>query len=326
MWKSLWLLDHLLGETRLNRSLDASRARLTAELEAMLVSSNRGGIQAIERRVDLGPDDFVENYLKPGKPVVLSGVAREWPAVKRWTPSFFEQNYGDVPVQLINASRQDLAGEQYNPVGSVITLGQVARDIEAGGAAYPRFVPLLHQHPELSEDFDKAHLASLRGRFGADMMFQFFMGGAGTNTALHCAIPNNLFVQIYGRKRWWIFEPKFSPVFRPPMLRSTYFISPVDVSMPEATAILKYVNGYEIVLDPGDVLYIPPFYWHQVENLTSTIGVGVRWFNIASILKSSTTQTLLTLLSTSPTIWQARKNRTDFIRNFVQSAAVKGRK
>lgn len=318
-WKSLWLLEHVLGNTALKRTLDAKRERLVAELESILIAKDEGGIKEVDRREDLSLEEFIEEYLKPGRPVVLSGVAREWTAVKKWTPKFFEENYGDAPVQLINAAKQDLEDKNYKPTGHVTTVGQVVRDIESGGGAYPRFVPLLHQFPELMEDFDKDYLTSFRGPMARDMMFQFFMGGAGTNTALHCAIANNLFVEVYGRKRWYIFEPDYSPIFRPPMLRSTYFISPIDASKPESTGIMKYVKGYHTVLEPGDVLYNPPFYWHQVENLTATIGVGVRWLGLPSILKASTTQALLTVMATNPPAWVARKNRTDFVKNFVHS-------
>jgi hypothetical protein len=318
-WKSLWLADHMLGDTSVNRALDEKRNEIVGELEDLLRKHNDGGLVEVDRRENLSLDAFVEEYLKPGRPVVLSGVAREWPAVKKWSPRFFADNYGDSPVQLINAAREDVDDKNYKPKGSVTTVGQVVSDIESGGGAYPRFVPLLHQHPELMEDFDKDYLSSFRGPMARDMMFQFFMGGAGTNTALHCAIANNLFVEIYGRKRWWIFDPDYAPVFRPPMLRSTYFISPVDASQPEKSEIMKHVRGFQTILEPGDVLYNPPFWWHQVENLTATIGVGVRWFGLPSILKASTTQALLTLMATNPPIWVARKNRTDFVKNFVHS-------
>jgi len=75
----------------------------------------------------------------------------------------------------------------------------------------------------------------------------------------------------------------------------------------------------EVILKPGDVLFTPSFYWHKVENLTDTIGVGYRWLAFQSFMKSSKTQTLLTLLSNNPSILSARKNRHDFSKIFSMS-------
>ena len=36
---------------------------------------------------------------------------------------------------------------------------------------------------------------------------------------------------------------------------------------------LESITPYEIELHAGDVLYIPPFFWHHVESLTNCISV-----------------------------------------------------
>lgn len=318
-WNGLWIADHILGDLGPNRALDGRRQRLIAEMTQILVDDGPGEVREVDRRQNLDAQDFVDEYLATNTPVVLAGRAKDWPAVRNWTPSLFEDEYGDAPVQLINASRDDVSGGEFSPVGKVTTVGEVVRDIEAGGGDYPRFVPLLHQFPELARAFDRDFLRSLRGPMGVEMMFQFFLGGQATDTALHAAIPNNLFVQVYGRKKWWIYPPKYTPLFRPPMLRATYFMSPVDVTDSADHGFVDHLDGYEVVLEPGDILYNPPFHWHQVLNLTTTIGVGTRWFGVPSILQSSLTKTLLTLLAKNPPIWRARQNRTDFVQNFVES-------
>lgn len=315
-YNSLWLAEHICGDGAIAQELSESRLRVGEEL-----SVGPGELREVERCSDLDPETFRSRYLRRGVPVVFEGAAAGWKAVDRWSPAFFAENYNDTPVQLINAAVEDVDADGYDPRGKVTTVGEVVAAMSRGEKDYPRFVPLLHAHPELLQDFDGAWLQSLRGPLSFDAMFQFFMGGAGTNTALHGAIPNNLFVQVYGEKEWWIYPPAATPVFRPPMLRATYFMSPVDV----AGAQELPASGWHTVLKPGDVLYNPPFYWHQVRNLSATIGVGMRWFALSSILRSSVTQTLLTLMSRNPPIWRARQNRTNFVKNFVESAPHRGR-
>ena len=70
---------------------------------------------------------------------------------------------------------------------------------------------------------------------------------------------------------------------------------------------MQKVRGWTIVLEPGDILYNPPFYWHQVRSLDLNIGIGFRWYSIPSMLKSSITQTILTLTASNPSVRQAKK-------------------
>ena len=45
--------------------------------------------------------------------------------------------------------------------------------------------------------------------------------------------------------------------------------------------ILK-ADGWTVILEPGDVLYNPPFFWHQARSIDTNIGVGFRWFSLAA--------------------------------------------
>jgi hypothetical protein len=43
-------------------------------------------------------------------------------------------------------------------------------------------------------------------------------------------------------------------------------------------SFFRAINRYEVTLSPGDLLLIPPFWWHEVENITpESIGVSTRW-------------------------------------------------
>ena len=75
----------------------------------------------------------------------------------------------------------------------------------------------------------------------------------------------------------------YAPSDRPYLdLRTTctfYFHSdcdPYDLDDPKFP-LLKHAWKYEITLEPGDVLWVPPFMWHQVENPTESIGIAYRF-------------------------------------------------
>src|SRR5665213_2651907 len=50
----------------------------------------------VEYRETPSYEEFTENFLLPLKPVVIRGALAQWSAVRRWTPDFFKQEFGDL--------------------------------------------------------------------------------------------------------------------------------------------------------------------------------------------------------------------------------------
>src|SRR5260370_37166255 len=82
-------------------------------------------------------------------------------------------------------------------------------------------------------------------------------GGPGTAMSLHCAGVSNLFVQIYGQKKWVLISPRFTPFMYPAPTRGINWQSRVDFRDPDDTrcSLYRFVDRYETVLEPGDVCY-----------------------------------------------------------------------
>lgn len=99
-----------------------------------------------------------------------------------------------------------------------------------------------------------------------------------TGTGWHCAMGNNWFVQVIGKKRWYFLNPKYSSLFHP--LR----VGPVAMQVGiknfdkyHENLPLEYVD-----LESGDLLYNPDWYWHTIKNYEGlSIGVPIREFNIS---------------------------------------------
>ncbi len=53
----------------------------------------------IERIATIGGDDFYHSYMKSGKPVIITEIAKEWPAVQRWSFDFFSTMDADVHIE-----------------------------------------------------------------------------------------------------------------------------------------------------------------------------------------------------------------------------------
>lgn len=99
-----------------------------------------------------------------------------------------------------------------------------------------------------------------------------------TGTGWHCAMGNNWFAQVAGKKRWWFMDQKYSAYMHPlrggmvNMQAGNRNMSNYMDSIP-----LRYVD-----INKGDLLYNPDWEWHTIKNYEGlAIGVPIRELNIS---------------------------------------------
>ena len=317
----LWLFEHFFSSSknapRLRRKLsDSLSAKIPNELEG--IGENGENHMPVPEIDGLKLEEFIKNYRKKSRPVVLKNVASSWPLFKKWNPEFFAEQYPDDPVILFDAAIESrkLAYTDGKETKTV-SLSEFVESMNRGGNDYARLLPILDQHPELLNDMGVDWLMSAsNNRAKGSIKHQLFMGGARTSTQMHCAIGSNLFIQIHGRKQWWIYSNKNSPLLEPIVDRSVFFRSQVSGENPEGN--FKKADGWTVILEPGDVLYNPPFFWHQTRSIDTNIGVGFRWFSLASILKVSPAQFLMTLTANNPSVREAKKQNQNFAKVYAE--------
>jgi hypothetical protein len=97
-----------------------------------------------------------------------------------------------------------------------------------------------------------------------------WIGTAGSFTPCHYdSYGCNWVAQIDGRKRWRVWPPN-----------SAVHMAPTRVPFEESTVwsavpIAQHSGGFEAVLEPGDVLFVPHHWWHFVESLTDSVAANL---------------------------------------------------
>jgi hypothetical protein len=81
------------------------------------------------------------------------------------------------------------------------------------------------------------------------------------HTRLHFDQDFNLFTQLNGSKRFTLYDAA--------QRRSFSRLHPLWHKAQQQTTTLKNQKGYAIILNPGDVLFIPPYVWHEVDTLSA---------------------------------------------------------
>ncbi|HTB33169.1 MAG TPA: cupin-like domain-containing protein [Bacteroidia bacterium] len=303
------VLDQFFGRERMVKLLGGRRKAFYKRLHKTLKKSGDGKTIEIERRTDLSLKEFRKNYLKKGIPVIMEGAANEWDCVKKWSFEYFKQLHGTDEVAMLD----DKDKKNFE----IMTLADIMDNIQGGGKKYYRFYPLLSRHPEHIKDFDYEWLRERRNNNTLIEEFRVMMGGKDTTTGLHIENRGNLFVQTYGEKKWILYPPYYTSVLDPKPVRFAYRsvqvtpekggFNPFNPKYEPPYNLYKYIDHYETILKPGDVLWVPTFYWHTVVNTTNSIGVGYRWFNLFVGFKTAPLYMFLDFVSTKPPIWKVIK-------------------
>ncbi|RYH13552.1 hypothetical protein EON65_35395 [archaeon] len=111
---------------------------------------------------------------------------------------------------------------------------------------------------------------------------QIFVGRAGTGSPFHHAGVYNMFYQVHGKKQWWFIDP-YDTFLGYPMSVAGKAANALMALWPheynkEAFPLFQYCPVYTAVLNPGDVLFNPPYWWHSIKNIDeTTVGVASRW-------------------------------------------------
>ncbi len=302
-------LDHFFQRRRVMKVFGKRRKAFYEKLHETLKKSGEGKAIEIERRTNLSLKEFRKDYLSKGIPVIMEGAANEWDCVKKWSFDYFKELHGTDEVVLTSGRDK----ENYE----CITLADIIDNVNEGGKKYYRFYPLLSRHPEHIKDFDYKWLRERKNRYTWFEEFRVFMGGKGTTTGLHSENRGNLFVQTFGEKKWIIYPPYYTSVIDPRPVRNAYRGANFKTEKFEFDLFnpvyeppfdkFKYIDHYETLLKPGDILWVPTFYWHTVINSTNSIGVGYRWFNPLVSFKIAPLYMFLDYFVTKPPIWKVIK-------------------
>lgn len=241
-------------------------------------------LQPVDKMGAISPKEFRNNYYDTMTPVVLTELAKDWPAYTKWTWDYLKELVGNVRVPLYNNVKSD-AYTPINKADDYKTFGEYVDMIRKGPAGWRIFLFNIFDHaPQLKQDFIwPEHL--MKGFIKKYPML--FTGGAGSITHMHFDIDLSHIVhtQFAGRKRVLLFEfSEKNKLYHKPfeVLSLADFSHYADENSGhpdyEKFPALKYAHGYEVILNPGDTLFMPAGYWHHMEYLDSGFAMSLRAF------------------------------------------------
>lgn len=217
-------------------------------------------LAAVDKVSLIDQEDFINSYFTPLRPLLIQDLAQSWPALKKWTPDFFEKNYGEKKVKVYDAGFVN-AGKSYMTKAKIIPLKEYIYSVMTTSQDLRMF--LYNIKTEIPKLLDDIVFPSLVKGLSQKFVFMFF-GCKGSVTQMHFDIDmSHVFhTAIFGKKTITLFPyEQGKDLHRYPFTCRSY----VDVHQPDFGKYpgLNDVDGYRVVLEPGETLYIPSGYWHH---------------------------------------------------------------
>jgi len=254
---------------------------------------------------------FREEFLLASKAVIIEGhlCTAAWGALEKWKDLRFwvtRHGHRSVPVELGVREDDDASGvlsrsieaqgslriaefvHQYlRPSNAVCTpghsppIGEPCDEWSESSVGYVAQHLLLAQIPELRSDLSVPHYCAL----GTLKTLNVWLGTAGTVTALHYDEDDNLFAQVAGFKYVRLYPHSESGrLYATSAPRDACgghgsSFSPVRTELPDLGTYPEFAEATyeEVVIGPGEMLFIPKRTWHYVRSLTTSISVNF-WF------------------------------------------------
>ena len=123
--------------------------------------------------------------------------------------------------------------------------------------------------PELGRAFRVPELLEGRGLFSSVLR----VSSAGLSLWTHYDIVPNLLCHLHGVKRVTLFPPSASLALRLPPVPHSSSSPLLDLYSPASDDGWRRL-GRQVILHPGDVLFIPPLWFHHVETVADGEGEG----------------------------------------------------
>lgn len=220
---------------------------------------------------------FDADYVRRSRPVILRGALDDWPAMRTWSLDYFRQRFGDRELPVIREKDHS----HYDTRGGLhyerIRLADYCA-LLADERPHDLYLSV-RVHEALPELF-----ADIRPLvYCADAPWarsRFWFGAPDTKGPLHRDLPENLYAQICGRKRFLLLDRGLTRlVYRHAFTSGVPNYSPVDAEQPDLSRHPRFRDAplWVAELAPGDLLYIPSLWWHQARSLTTSLAVNLWW-------------------------------------------------
>lgn len=237
--------------------------------------------------------DFAQMCAKSERPLVLrNSVVTQWKAAKLWTPEYLQTRLKTLSEVYENNNRWFGPYFDYSKplTSSAVRVNEYRTNLTLSSEEFfhriqhpvgGRFLYLTGGIEQLGR-WAEGHIQPISELLSLNpsrSSINVWIGQPHVIAHCHYDGYHNFYAQLYGTKKFTLFRPINWPGLYPyPFLHPSHAQAQVNVSDKmdvERFPLVRSVEAVEVVLEPGDLLYMPPLWFHHVESMEVSISVNV---------------------------------------------------
>ncbi|KAF7994376.1 hypothetical protein HCN44_003848 [Aphidius gifuensis] len=225
-------------------------------------------------------ETFYRDIFVKKVPAVLEDCMKHWKALELWKDPKYLINIAGirtVPIE-VGSRYTDEDWSQCLVTFADFIKSHMSKDSKTIG--YLAQHQLFEQIPELKEDFSVPDYCTFFDEPGEIKMpdINAWFGPKGTISPNHFDPKNNLLCQVLGTKQIFLYPPEDAENLYPfeGMISNTGQADPLNPDY-EKFPNFKKASGTMCYLGPGEMLFIPPGWWHHIVSLSPSFSISFWW-------------------------------------------------
>ncbi len=239
----------------------------------------------------LSSASFLRRYVEKNRPVTIVGAMADWAAPRDWSAEYLSRTlagFKGETIVSVNGLYPDYLSKPEPLKKAEMSIGEFWERANGQGDWPPVMAAdetyyiygkphFLNAAPKLKDDapqpgfLSDASIASLN----------LWMSSPGCVTPLHYDLTNGALCQIRGVKQVYLFSPDQRDLLYQrgasfPGMDNFERQSQVDIHHPDVDKYPKFreAEALTCLLSPGDILFLPSNWFHEVETLSFSISVS----------------------------------------------------
>jgi hypothetical protein len=225
--------------------------------------------KTVPRRHRISRDEFLREFYSQSQPVIITGMMDDWPAMQKWNLDYFAEKAGEREVEVQFGRTNDPNFEINGPkLKRKMPFGEYIDMVRNAGVTNDFYMTANnsgHNKQAIRELWqDVIQIPEyLKGEDPTEGFF--WLGPAGTITPFHHDLTNNFMAQVIGRKRVLMIPSSELPR----TYNHLHCFTPVDGCKIDYNQFpaMRDATVQEVILNPGEILFLPVGNWHFVEGL-----------------------------------------------------------
>jgi len=218
------------------------------------------------------PETFRRAFAEPNIPVLIKNATHTWNARTAWTPESFSSRYADVWVRVVRTD---------NSEARAVTVKEYFQSMFNAPDPNPYYLKdwvFEEDCPELMQDYAvPPYFSNWLDFMEVDVrpkLRWLYIGPAGSGSSMHLdTMDTSAWNAVLSGRKLWLFFP--------PEQAACVYNGGVDAFHPDFKKFPLLEGSAPIfcVQDPGDIVFTPSGYWHQVFNEKAGFSVTENFVN-----------------------------------------------